>query len=133
MAKRKTRTRPTSQDPARQESAGPAAHEKLEDAPFAEPPEAPECQKKSRSQKKRESTFLQGRGEKLAALSPTLLAQLPLTEDLAEALAFWSTLKTREAKRRHLQYIGRLMREMDNQEELVSALESLVSCRVARH
>ena len=48
-----------------------------------------------------------------------------LTPDLAEALVLWRGLKNHEARRRHLQYIGRLMREADNLEELLSALESL--------
>ena len=80
---------------------------------------------KSRSQKKRESTALQQQGEELASLSPAIWKKLPLSPELAEALPLWRTLKSREAKRRHMQYIGRLMREMDTLEELLDALESI--------
>ena len=85
----------------------------MDTLPGADDTFAPEG--KSRSQKKRESSALQHRGEELAALSPALQAQLPLTPDLAEALALWRGLKSHEAKRRHLQYIGRLMREVDTE------------------
>lgn len=77
----------------------------------------------SRSQKKRDSTALQQRGEELAALSPGLRSKLPLSPELAEALNVWRDLKSREAKRRHMQYIGRLMREQDDPEILLKALD----------
>lgn len=80
----------------------------------------------SRSQKKRDSTQLQKIGEELANLAPAKLAQLPLTEDLEQAFAEYRRIKNKEAKRRHIQYIGRLMREAQeesafkNEEDLVS-------------
>lgn len=82
---------------------------------------------KSRSQKKRESTALQKRGEELAALSPALWKELPLTADLHDALKEARALKSREALRRQMQYIGRLMREMDEdgQDALLAALDAL--------
>lgn len=85
------------------------------DAPFG----------KSRTRKKRESTALQQRGEELAALSPAMQRQLPLSPELAEALSLWPGLKTHEARRRHMQYIGRLMRELDEPEALLCALDDL--------
>lgn len=81
----------------------------------------------SRSQKKRDSTGLQKIGEELANLPPTKLAQLPLTEDLELAFAEFRKIKNKEAKRRQIQYIGRLMREAQaeseqkGEEDLVSA------------
>ena len=81
--------------------------------------------RKSRSQKKRESSALQERGQELAALSPAVLGKLPLAPELAEALAAWRGLKSHEAKRRHMQYIGRLMREVENAGELLSALDDV--------
>ena len=82
---------------------------------------------KSRSQKKRESSALQKRGEELVALSPALWEDLPLTDDLREALGEARTVKSREALRRQMQYIGRLMREMDEdgREALLDALDAL--------
>ena len=81
----------------------------------------------SRSQKKRDSSSLQKIGEEIANLAPAKLDMLPLTEDLQSATAEYKRITNREAKRRQLQYIGRLMREAqeetenNNQEDLVSA------------
>lgn len=111
--------------PALPDSAGASAREERGRGFFSGPAHAAGPREKSRSQKKRESTALQHRGEELAALSPVLLKQLPLSAELAEALAFWRGLQSREGRRRHLQYIGRLMREADNQEEILSALEEV--------
>lgn len=87
---------------------------------------------KSRSQKKRESTALQKRGEELAALSPAVWKGLPLTEDLREALRESRAMKSREGLRRHMQYIGRLMRELD-QGELEALLDALDAIKNAAH
>ena len=51
--------------------------------------------------------------------------RLPLSPDLSEALSSWRDLKTHEARRRHMQYIGRLMRELDDPEALLAALDEL--------
>lgn len=81
----------------------------------------------SRSQKKRDSSQLQKIGEELAGLAPSKLARLPLTQDLEEAFAEYRKISNKEAKRRHLQYIGRLMREAqeeaeaENKQDIVSA------------
>ena len=125
MAKRKAQARTTGFAPAPPDFTGPHSPGEIAAGPSSGPAHAADLREKSRSQKKRESTALQHRGEELAALSPALQAQLPLTPDLAEALALWRGLKSHEAKRRHLQYIGRLMREADNPDDLLSALENL--------
>lgn len=85
-----------------------------------------EEKKISRSQKKRDSTQLQKIGEELANLAPAKLAGLPLTEDLEQAIAEYRKIKNKEAKRRQIQYLGRLMREAQQiseqkgEEDLVS-------------
>ncbi len=79
----------------------------------------------SRSQKKRDSTALQELGEELAKLPATKLAKLPLTEDLEIAFSDYRRSTNREAKRRLLQYIGRLMREAQ-EEALANNTEDLV-------
>ena len=56
---------------------------------------------------------LQALGEALVALDAARLDALALPEDLADAIRFARTLRAHEAKRRHLQYIGRLMRDVD--------------------
>jgi ribosome-associated protein len=81
----------------------------------------------SRSQKKRDSSALQESGQELARLSPAARRQLPVPDGLAEALDEWDAVKTREAKRRQMRFIGRLMREMDETErlKLLTALREL--------
>lgn len=56
---------------------------------------------------------LQDLGEALIDLNPARLAALPLPERLADAIAAAKHLTRREARRRQLQYIGRLMRDVD--------------------
>lgn len=56
---------------------------------------------------------LQNLGEALLELRPARLAELDLPERLVEALAAAQRIKSREAHRRQLQFIGRLMREVD--------------------
>lgn len=69
--------------------------------------------KKSRTQLKREVQSLQKLGEKLVALTPEQLQQIPMEEELLEAVLLAKKLKKHEAKRRQLQYIGSLMRQVD--------------------
>jgi ribosome-associated protein len=68
---------------------------------------------KSKSQKKREMHALQALGARLVDLSPATLARMDLPEALAEAVLACKTLKSHGAKRRQLQYIGALMRDVD--------------------
>ena len=72
-----------------------------------------EYQGKSRSQKKRESTAVQRIGQSLAALTKNDLQALDLPEDLLDAILDWKSYPGHEAKRRQMQYIGRIMRDMD--------------------
>ena len=65
----------------------------------------------SRSQKKRDSTALQRMGEELTTLGSSVLAKMPLTPNIREAVLEWQRLSSHEGRRRQMQYIGRLMRE----------------------
>ena len=67
----------------------------------------------SKTKRKLEMHALQALGERLSELSPDKLAQLELPEDLAIALGEYRRFTKWEAKRRQMQYIGRLMREID--------------------
>lgn len=67
----------------------------------------------SKSQRKRESHALQALGEALVALSTERLAAMPLPEALREAVLEAQRIRQRGAHKRQLQYIGRLMRELD--------------------
>ncbi len=71
---------------------------------------------KSRSQKKRESTAAQNMGATLAALPLSALQSFDLPQELVQAFADWKKYPGHEAKRRQMQYIGRLMREVDEAE-----------------
>ncbi|MDR1243183.1 MAG: DUF615 domain-containing protein [Deltaproteobacteria bacterium] len=68
---------------------------------------------KSRSQKKRESTALQKQSEILSGLSAAQLDEFMLPAELKAAIAHLRTLAKHEARRRQMQYLGRLMRELD--------------------
>ncbi|MCF7203733.1 ribosome biogenesis factor YjgA [Pseudomonas oligotrophica] len=68
---------------------------------------------KSKSQVKRELQALQDLGERLTTLKPELLARLPLSDTLQKALADAPKHKAHIARKRHIQYIGRLMRDQD--------------------
>jgi len=70
-------------------------------------------EEKSKSQVKRELHALQDLGERLTTLKPDLLAKLPLTEPLQKALADAPKHKAHIARKRHMQYIGKLMRGTD--------------------
>ncbi|AYC34247.1 ribosome-associated protein [Pseudomonas cavernae] len=68
---------------------------------------------KSKSQVKRELHALQDLGERLITLKPDLLAKLPLTDALRRALAEAPKHTANVARKRHIQFIGKLMREQD--------------------
>jgi ribosome-associated protein len=67
----------------------------------------------SKTRKKREMHELQTLGVALAALPESQLKEMKLGEDLLEALLEVKRIKSHEAKRRQMQYIGRLMRDVD--------------------
>ena len=56
---------------------------------------------------------LQALGVALAELSESQLREMRLGEDLLEAVLEAKRIRSHEAKRRQMQYIGRLMREVD--------------------
>ncbi len=67
----------------------------------------------SKSQLKRESHALQAMGKELVEMPEGKLQKFDLPEQLRDAIYEARRLKSREAKRRHLQYIGKLMRTSD--------------------
>jgi ribosome-associated protein len=89
------------------------------DTVFDNPPERP-----SKSQRKREMHQLQELGAQLALLSPERLARLPISERLQDALEALRPIRSREARRRQLQYVGRVMRRED-EEAIAAALAQL--------
>ncbi|SBS30005.1 hypothetical protein MSP8887_02797 [Marinomonas spartinae] len=70
---------------------------------------------KSKTQIKREMEALQEVGKKLLALSKSQQKKVVMSETLRDALAEADRIKQREAMRRHLQYIGKVMRTEDHE------------------
>jgi ribosome-associated protein len=85
-----------------------------------------ETEKKSRSRLKREMQTLQKLGERLVELSPDQLRQIPLEEELREAVELARKLRKHEARRRQFQYIGSWMRQV-NTGPIRKALERIDS------
>jgi len=67
----------------------------------------------SKTRLKQQSHDLQKLGLALAALSDERLSGLGLPERLHEALTEYRRTRTHEGRRRQLQYVGKLMREVD--------------------
>jgi ribosome-associated protein len=88
--------RPSTQDP--RPPALPAA-----DAPLTP----------SKSQRKRDAQALQALGVQLIALSAAQLARLDLPEALHEAVVTAQRMRVHGARTRQMQYIGKLMRQLD--------------------
>jgi ribosome-associated protein len=68
----------------------------------------------SRTKKKRAAQALQKLGEQLVHLSDAQFSAVELPEELLKAVAMARHIKSHEAHRRQLQYIGRLMRDIDS-------------------
>lgn len=68
----------------------------------------------SKSARKREGLALQKLAETLLALPAKQLAAVPLSDLLRKALADSRTVTQHEARRRQLQYLGKLMRDVDS-------------------
>ncbi len=67
----------------------------------------------SKTRRKHAMHALQDLGEALVALDPKRLAELPLPERLADAVAAARGIRAHEGRRRQMQYIGKLMRDID--------------------
>ncbi|MCE2898765.1 MAG: ribosome biogenesis factor YjgA [Betaproteobacteria bacterium] len=67
----------------------------------------------SKSQRKRDSTALQDLGEALVALPAERLAAIELPEALSDAIHEARRISKFGALRRQLQYVGKLMRDVD--------------------
>lgn len=89
----------------------------------------------SKTRRKREMLELQALGAALAALADAQLARLALPEALREAVLEARRIRSHEAKRRQMQYIGRLMREVDPEpiREQLAALEGGSAQAAAAH
>jgi len=82
-----------------------------ESPPSADAPHADEGFSKTRL--KQQSHELQKLGMALADLSAARLERLQLPERLLDALTMYRDTRSHEGRRRQLQYVGKLMREVD--------------------
>lgn len=78
-------------------------------------------EEKSKTQVKRELHALVDLGERLTTFKPDLLNRLPLTDALRRALADAPKHTANIARKRHILFIGRLMRDQD-----IDAILSLI-------
>lgn len=67
----------------------------------------------SKSSRKRAMHALQDIGQQLVDLSPERLRKVPMPEELFEAVRDAQRFTKHEARRRQMQYIGKLMRNID--------------------
>ena len=67
----------------------------------------------SKSQRKRDMQALRDMGEELAALPSARLKKMDMPENLLEALLEWQRLTKLQAKGRQMQYIGKLLRDVN--------------------
>jgi ribosome-associated protein len=79
---------------------------------------------RSKSQVKRDMHALQALGESLIDMNEKQLAAIPLSDEMLDAIYIARKLPPKEARRRQIQYIGRLMRE-GNHEEIQAAVDKM--------
>ena len=87
----------------------------------------------SKSQRKRDATALQDLGARLVELSATRLNQIPLPDELLAAVRMAQATTQRGARKRQLQYIGKLMRRIEDPEAIRQALDGLSAPARSRH
>lgn len=80
---------------------------------------------KSKTQVKREMVDLQKLGERLVLLSNDQLKKVNLPDFLKEAINAAKKITSHGAKRRQLQYIGRLMRDLDDPQFIRDFLQQI--------
>lgn len=77
----------------------------------------------SKSKRKRDMIALQKIGEILVELPAAQLSKVPLDSALLDAIIAARTLPSHGAKRRQLQYIGRLMRDVEDVAPIQAAID----------
>ena len=89
----------------------------------------------SKTQRKQEMHELQALGAELVELSDAVLAGMQMPDDLREAVLEARRIKAHEGRRRQMQYIGRLMRDIDPAplREQLDALSGQSAAETARH
>jgi ribosome-associated protein len=75
-----------------------------------------EYDRPSKSQRKREMTALQDLGAELIAEPRERVKRVPMPEDVREAILECQQIKDHEGRRRQLQYVGKKMRSLTEEE-----------------
>jgi len=88
----------------------------------------------SKTQLKKQMHELQALGERLVSLNADQLDTIVLPEDLRAAVDQARRIPGRDSRRRHMQYIGRLMREVDPEpiREKLAAWDGLSGAHAAK-
>jgi len=86
--------------------------------------DGPEYLGPSKSQLKRESHALQEIGKRMLDLSNDQLDTLTMSDTLRAAIEESRRIRQNEARRRHLQYIGKVIRQEDDPEGLKRAIDA---------
>jgi ribosome-associated protein len=89
--------------------------------------DAPEWDGPSKSQLKREMQALQDLGKRMLDLSNDQLDTLPISGTLRAAIEESQRIRQNEARRRHLQYIGKVIRQEDDPEGLARQIDAFYS------
>lgn len=82
-------------------------------APTSDSLDAAEALPPSKTQRKKDMTALQALGARLTRLNAAQLQQIELPERLREAIEAVRRITAHEARRRQMQYIGKLMRGVE--------------------
>ena len=77
----------------------------------------------SKSQRKRDADAIRDFAARLVTESPQKLKRLPLSDQLREAIAACPPQSTRGAYKRHVQYLGKLIRKTGDFEQLLAQLD----------
>jgi len=87
-----------------------------------------EYERPSKSQLKREMTALQKMGEELVAEPRDRVKRVPMPEDVRDAILECQQIKDHEGRRRQMQYVGKKMRTLD-EDEIAQIQKTLDSWR----
>lgn len=83
-----------------------------------------EYDRPSKSQLKREMTALQKLGEELVAEPKERVKRVPMPEDVRDAILECQTIKDHEGRRRQIQYVGKKMRTLEEDE--IAAIQKVL-------
>ncbi|QYF95801.1 DUF615 domain-containing protein [Massilia sp. PAMC28688] len=78
-----------------------------------------EYERPSKSELKRQMNELQKLGEELVAAPRDRVKRVPMPEDVRDAILMCQTITNHEGRRRQTQYVGKMMRTLDEEEVAV--------------